>query len=82
MSQKKINDIILAGKNYRLKIQEDKEKLHPEDLDFWDKYPVEEPESETSEEIQEIVIENDPATDGKHTFSIQKKQLSFLKKCK
>ena len=49
-------------------IQEDKEKLHPEDLDFWDKYPVEEPESETSEEMQEIVIENDPATDGKHTL--------------
>lgn len=47
------------------------EKLHPEDLDFWDKYPKEEEqEPEISEEIREEVVENDPATDGKHTLVV------------
>lgn len=44
--------------------------LSPEDLDFWDKYP-EETETEpvpTEEPGQEEVVENDPATDGKHTL--------------
>ena len=44
--------------------------LSPDDFDFWDMYPVEEiPESAPAptEEVQEKV-ENDPATDGKHTL--------------
>lgn len=44
--------------------------LHPEDLDFWDKYPektiepepVEEPEKES-----ETQVETDPSKDGEHT---------------
>lgn len=45
-------------------------KLTPDDLDFWDMYPPEEsvsPEPMTEERPQETV-ENDPATDGKHTL--------------
>ncbi len=46
-------------------------ELHPDDLDFWDKYP---PEEETAAEPQEPVeqekAENDPATDGKHTLVV------------
>lgn len=45
-------------------------KLTPDDLDFWDMYPPEEsasPEPITEERPQETV-ENDPATDGKHTL--------------
>ncbi len=43
--------------------------LLPEDLDFWDKYPPKEPE-EPSEETPppQEAVENDPATDGKHTL--------------
>lgn len=45
--------------------------LHPEDLDFWDKYPPKEeetpPPQETSEQEKP---ENDPATDGKHTLVV------------
>ena len=43
--------------------------LLPEDLDFWDKYPPKEPE-EPSEETTppQEAVENDPATDGKHTL--------------
>lgn len=44
--------------------------LHPDDLDFWDKYPPEESEEpESGESVsQEERSENDPATDGKHTL--------------
>ena len=43
--------------------------LHPEDLDFWDKYPVEESKSpEAAESVPQEKVENDPATDGKHTL--------------
>lgn len=44
-------------------------KLHPEDLDFWNMYPkpTEEPEpAETEEPIE--TVESDPSTDGKHTL--------------
>jgi len=44
--------------------------LSPDDLDFWDKYP-EEPEPvlpEAEPEEPEVPVENDPATDGKHTL--------------
>lgn len=43
--------------------------LHPDDLDFWDKYPEEkspEPEITTTPEPEEV--EEDPSTDGKHTL--------------
>ena len=43
--------------------------LRPEDLDFWDKYPPQEskePEAETPPPQE--TVENDPATDGKHTL--------------
>lgn len=46
--------------------------LSPEDLDFWDKYPVETKESTPPEESKpkevETVETSDPATDGKHTL--------------
>lgn len=47
--------------------------LTPDDLDFWDKYPEEtapvlpEEDLQDPEEVEESV-ENDPATDGKHTL--------------
>lgn len=45
--------------------------LSPDDLDFWDKYPeeTETVPTETVEETEEVV-ENDPATDGKHTLVV------------
>lgn len=46
--------------------------LSPDDFDFWDKYPVETEEPVTEESVEETeeeeVVENDPATDGKHTL--------------
>lgn len=44
--------------------------LTPDDFDFWDLYPVEETAaSEPTEPTAEgEVVENDPATDGKHTL--------------
>lgn len=51
------------------------DKLKPEDLDFWDKYPEKEPEvfvPQVEEEVPEEV-ENDPATDGRHTKIINEK---------
>lgn len=44
--------------------------LTPDDLDFWDKYPekTEEPLPEAEPEEPEEPVENDPATDGKHTL--------------
>ena len=43
--------------------------LHPDDLDFWDKYPPEESETPVPEEsIPREQAENDPSTDGKHTL--------------
>lgn len=49
----------------------EEKKLHPDDLDFWDKYPESETEvTECIEETQEAVVENDPATDGRHTLVV------------
>lgn len=49
--------------------------LSPDDLDFWDKYPQQTEESESTQASREstpaeseTVPENDPATDGKHTM--------------
>ncbi len=43
--------------------------LHPDDLDFWDKYPPEETETPVPEEsLPREQVENDPSTDGKHTL--------------
>ena len=48
--------------------------LSPDDLDFWDKYPVQTEEQhvdatgENPSKESEVVPENDPATDGKHTL--------------
>ncbi|MDE7354287.1 MAG: glycoside hydrolase family 25 protein [Acetatifactor sp.] len=43
--------------------------LLPEDLDFWDKYPPKEPEEPPAETPPpQEAVENDPATDGKHTL--------------
>ncbi len=43
--------------------------LSPEDLDFWDMYPEESvEESKPVEEKPEGTMENDPATDGRHTL--------------
>jgi len=44
--------------------------LKPEDLDFWDKYPVveEKKEEPPAEEKPQEIVENDPSTDGKHTL--------------
>ncbi len=44
--------------------------LSPDDLDFWDKYPLEttEPSVEPEEEETEEIAESDPSTDGKHTL--------------
>ena len=48
--------------------------LTPDDLDFWDKYPVEttgsseEGAAEFSAEEKEEKVESDPSTDGKHTL--------------
>ncbi len=58
--------------------------LSPEDLDFWDKYPKESSSQESSdpkaesgakereEKPTEVVTENDPATDGKHTLVVNR----------
>lgn len=42
--------------------------LHPDNLDFWDKYPEEEPSSETEQSSVQPEEKDDPATDGKHTL--------------
>lgn len=43
--------------------------LSPDDFDFWDKYPPKEPEEPQAEESRpQEKVENDPATDGKHTL--------------
>lgn len=45
--------------------------LHPDDLDFWDKYPPKEEETpEPQEPVEQEKVENDPATDGKHTLVV------------
>lgn len=58
--------------------------LSPEDFDFWDKYPEENASRESSasdkesstaaseEKTTEVVTENDPATDGKHTLVVNR----------
>lgn len=43
-------------------------QLRPEDLDFWDLYPPEETEEPVKTEMPQEVVENDPATDGRHTL--------------
>ena len=44
------------------------EGLRPEDLDFWDMYPVQETQEPAEETpIPQETVENDPATDGRHT---------------
>lgn len=45
--------------------------LTPDDLDFWDMYPVETPKPEEPEETPKPE-EPDPATDGKHTLVVNK----------
>ena len=43
--------------------------LHPDDLDFWDKYPEEvEATPEPEQSLPQEEVKNDPATDGKHTL--------------
>ncbi len=45
--------------------------LHPDDFDFWDKYPTQEsatPEPEAEASVPQVEVENDPSTDGKHTL--------------
>lgn len=45
--------------------------LHPDDFDFWDKYPPEEEETaKPQESAEQEKVENDPATDGKHTLVV------------
>lgn len=45
--------------------------LHPDDLDFWDKYPPEEETTAASQDpVEQEKAENDPATDGKHTLVV------------
>lgn len=43
-------------------------QLRPEDLDFWDRYPPKETQEPVETEMPQEVVENDPATDGKHTL--------------
>lgn len=48
--------------------------LHPDDFDFWDKYPPKEEETpKPSEPVVQEKVENDPATDGKHTRVVNTK---------
>lgn len=48
--------------------------LHPEDLDFWDKFPPREEETpKPSEPVVQEKVENDPAADGKHTMVVNRK---------
>lgn len=44
--------------------------LTPDDLDFWDRFPLEKKEEEKPTAVSEPVetVENDPSTDGKHTL--------------
>lgn len=42
--------------------------LRPEDLTFWDLYPPEESKEPTETPTPQEVVENDPATDGRHTL--------------
>ena len=42
-------------------------QLHPEDLDFWDRYPPKETEEPVETPMPQVEVENDPATDGMHT---------------
>ncbi len=43
--------------------------LHPDDLDFWDKYPKEvEATPEPEQSLPQEEVKNDPSTDGKHTL--------------
>lgn len=48
---------------------EKEEGLTPDDFDFWDLYPVES-ESPMPEETSEETVEDDPATDGRHTLVV------------
>ncbi len=44
--------------------------LTPEDFDFWELYPEETDEAVVEETKPEEKVENDPATDGKHTLVV------------
>lgn len=45
--------------------------LRPEDLDFWDMYPPKEEETPGPQKpAEQEKVENDPATDGKHTLVV------------
>lgn len=52
--------------------------LSPDDLDFWDKYPEKQSQEsssasqESSSKETEVVAENDPSADGKHTLIINR----------
>ena len=43
-------------------------QLHPQDFDFWDLYPPKETQEPAETEAPQEVVENDPATDGRHTL--------------
>lgn len=48
--------------------------LHPDDLDFWDKYPPKEEETpKPTAPVEQEKVENDPSTDGKHTLVVNAK---------
>lgn len=42
--------------------------LHPDSLDFWDKYPEKESSIPEPEQSSDQEVKNDPATDGRHTL--------------
>lgn len=52
--------------------------LSPDDLDFWDKYPENQSQEigtatqESASKETEVVAENDPSTDGKHTLVVNR----------
>lgn len=53
--------------------------LSPSDFDFWDKYPQESQEQETKKDSgeeasksTEVISENDPSADGKHTLVVNR----------
>lgn len=48
---------------------EKEDDLTPEDFDFWDLYPEESPSPLPEDEVEEKV-EEDPATDGRHTLVV------------
>lgn len=52
------------------------DKLRPDDLDFWDKYPEESEAPVSTKPVESVeieVVENDPSTDGHHTLIVNEK---------